>query len=180
MRRTGALPYPAVASMAAAAGKRREGERSMNRALRILAVAGVLALIVYGSIVYGFYAQAFVPFQSAVPALYLMKLFGAAGFALTFAAGVVAIVASLQRRQRWWAALLTILTLAPFGVYLVYPLLPLLGLRFYAPFLAPLADPNVALDAPATLLALAVLAYSFIHSGAASAAPRTSEGAVRR
>jgi hypothetical protein len=151
----------------------------VNRAIRILAALGLLALAVYAALVYGFLVDAFTPFQSAVPALLFMRLFGEAGFVLTLAAGVVAIVACFQRRQRWWAILLVILAVTPFAFYLVYPFLPLLGVRLYLPLLAPLTDPGVNRNAPAALLALIVLVYSFIDSRAATTAQQAPWREVR-
>lgn len=156
----------------------------MIRALRIFALAGLLAFGVFVAFEYAFAVEVFPPFDSLVPEL-LRQFFKTTGFALTFTSGVVAVVVCLQRRQfRWAAAFILLLILAAYGLYLAFLLLNVPArLRLGSPPLpALLLDPNVIQYIPAMLLALLVLIYSFLRSrasataGAAAPAPGQNAG----
>ncbi len=158
----------------------------MYRALRIFALAGLLALIVFVVIEYAFTVGAFPPFVSLVPE-FLRQAFQTTGFALTFTAGVVAVVVCLPRRQfRWAVVLIALLVLATYRLFFVLLFLnSTAGLHLGSPPVpALLLDPNVVEYIPALLLALLVLIYSFQQqrqrprgSAAAGATASTSAAA---
>jgi hypothetical protein len=135
----------------------------MHRALRIFALAGLLALIVFMGFEYAFTVAIFPPFVSLVPE-FLRDAFKTTGFALTFTSGVVAVVACLPRRQyRWAIVLVGLLVLTTYGLFFAVLLLNgTAGLHIGSPPIpALLLDPNVVQYIPALLLALFVLIYSF-------------------
>jgi hypothetical protein len=110
-------------------------------------------------------------------------LIGQTGYFLAFAAGVVALVASAQRRQRGWGITCgALLLLAVYGSALIYVLTPVVdvpavvffvqvGYLGYVVYL-PQAVPSL-------LLALVVLVYSFIGrplSSPSLTTPSASQG----
>lgn len=154
----------------------------MIRALRIFALAGLLAFGVFVAFEYAFAVEVFPPFDSLVPEL-LRQFFKTTGFALTFTSGVVAVVACLQRRQfRWATAFIVVLILAAYGLF--FALLLLNGtarIRLGSPPLpALLLDPNVIQYIPAMLLALLVLIYSFLRSRASATASTAASASTSR
>src|SRR5690242_8946632 len=79
-----------------------EGGASMDRALRVLAIAALLA---FG----GYFAASFALHRVTdrilwnMPVGFLLMLIGQTAYFLAFAAGMAALVASAQRRHRGWA-----------------------------------------------------------------------------
>lgn|GEM_PF-1638649 len=135
----------------------------MYRALRIFALAGLLALIVFMALEYAFTVGMFPPFVSLVPE-FLREAFQTTGFALTFTSGVVAVVACLPQRQfRWAIVLVFLLVVATYRLFFAVLLLNSTAeLHIGSPPLpALLLDPNFVQYIPVMLLALLVLIYSF-------------------
>lgn len=135
----------------------------MYRTLRIFALAGLLALIVFVAIEYAFSVEIFPPFMSLAPE-FLREAFKTTGFALTYTAGVVAVVVCLPRRQfRWAIALIALLVLATYRLFFAVLFLNVAAeLRLGSPPLpALLLDANVVQYLPVLALALFVLIYSF-------------------
>jgi hypothetical protein len=133
------------------------------RALRIFALAGLLALIVFVALEYAFSVGLFPPFVSLAPE-FLREAFKTTGFALTFTSGVVAVVVCLPRRQyRWAIALIVLLVFATYRLFFAVLFLnAIAGLRLGSPPVPTLLlDPNVVQYIPVLLLALLVLIYSF-------------------
>lgn len=154
----------------------------MYRALRIFALAGLLALGVFVAFEYAFAVEVFPPFVSLVPMI-LRELFKTTGFALAFTSGVVAVVVCLQRRQyRWAVVLIVLLVLATYGLFFAVLLLNgTTGLHIGSPPLpALLLDPNVVQYIPALLVALLVLIYSFQRPRVSAAAGATASTAASR
>ena len=154
----------------------------MIRALRILALAGLLAFGVFLAFEYAFSVEMFPPFDSLVPEL-LRQFFKTTGFALTFTSGAVAVVSCLQRRQfRWAAAFILLLILAAYGLFFAFLLLNVpVRLRLGSPPLpALLLDPSVVQYIPAMLLALLVLIYSFLRSRASATASTAASAFTSR
>jgi hypothetical protein len=157
-----------------------EGEAIMLRALRSFALAGLLALIVFVAVEYAFTARVFPPFMSAASE-FLRQAFITTGFALTFTAGVVAVVVCLPRRQyRWAVALIVLLVLATYRPF--FAVLILNGTaRIHLgspPLPALLLDPNFVQNIPTLLLALLVLIYSFQRPRTSAAAGATASTAA--
>jgi hypothetical protein len=153
------------------------------RALRIFALAGLLALIVFVVFEYAFSVGVFPPFMSLAPE-FLREAFKTTGFALAFTSGVVAVVVCLPRRQfRWAIVLIVLLVLATYRLFFAVLFLnATAGLRLGSPPVpALLLDPNVVQYFPVLLLALLVLIYSFRQpsvsapAGAASTARHAHE-----
>jgi hypothetical protein len=149
----------------------------VNRTLRVLALVGLLGNVIYlaGSAVNHAGTLPVGGASSALGALflwaYVLQFAAWLGTMFTFAAGVVAAVAAVQRRQRQW-------TVALIGVLALHALSPLLTFLVpllvpYVPLLAPPAPPTAliaAVEGPlrpvvaATPLALLVLVYSVLTS----------------
>jgi hypothetical protein len=152
----------------------------MYRALRIFALAGMLALIVFVAFEYAFAVRVFPPFVSLVPE-FLREAFKTTGFALTFTSGVVAVVVCLPRRQyRWAVVLIVLLVLATYPLFFVVLFRnSTAGLHLGSPPLPALfLDTNVVEYIPALLLALFVLIYSFQRPRASAAAGATASAAA--
>jgi hypothetical protein len=146
------------------------------RALRIFALAGLLALIVFVAIEYAFSVGIFPPFMSLAPE-FLREAFKTTGFALTFTSGVVAVVVCLPRRQyRWAIVLIALLVLATYRLFFAALFLnAAAGLRLGSPPLPTLLmDPDFVQYIPVLLLALLVLIYSFRRPPVSAAAGATS------
>ena len=144
----------------------------MYRALRIFALAGLLALIVFVAFEYAFSVGLFPPFVSMAPEL-LREAFKTTGFALAFTSGVVAVVVCLPRRQfRWAIVLIVLLVLATYRLFFAVLFLnAAAGLRLGSPPVPTLLlDPNVVQYIPVLLLALLVLIYSFRRPSETAAA----------
>lgn len=142
----------------------------MPRVLRLFSLTSLLAFAVFAVLTYAFYASAFAPFEDFLPRL-AQDVLGTTGFALAFAAGVLAVGAALQQRQRGWAgALLTLVILTAYGYYLAIPLL--LTSRSWpvsaTPFLYTAQDLSITQYIPAVVLAGLVLVYSFLRPRAAA------------
>jgi ABC-type transport system involved in cytochrome c biogenesis permease subunit len=154
----------------------------MMRTLRALTLAALLVLGSYMVLVRAIIAGAFSPYNGVnlLTVLLVKDLLGRTGFALAFAAGVVAVVATLQRRQRGWTVVvLVLLVLAPYSFYLANYLLRLRRMGYGVPQLDPLRDLSFAQDVVAIVLALVVLAYSFLGRSATSAiAPGRADGEI--
>jgi hypothetical protein len=145
----------------------------VNRTLRALALVGLLGNVIYlvGFAWYHAGTLPIVPESSALGAsflwAYVLQVAAWFGITFTFIAGVVAAVATMQRRQRRWAV-------AMIGVLAFHTLYPLLTLTVsYVPLFATLAPTRafVALVegpllhvASAAALALLVLVYSVLSS----------------
>ena len=156
----------------------------MYRALRIFALAGLLALIVFVAIEYAFSIGVFPPFMSLAPE-FLREAFKTTGFALTFTSGVVAVVVCLPRRQyRWAIVLIVLLVFATYRLFFAVLFLnAVAGLRLGSPpASAMLLDPNVVQYFPVLLLAVLVLVYSFrrppVSAPVGAASTSTSTSAV--
>lgn len=147
----------------------------MYRALRIFALAGLLALIVFVAIEYAFSVGLFPPFASLAPE-FLREAFKTTGFALTYTSGVVAVVVCLPRRQyRWAIVLIVLLVLATYRLFFAVLFLnATAGLHLGSPPVPTLLlDPNVVQYIPVLLLALLVLIYSFRRPPVSAAAGAT-------
>jgi hypothetical protein len=158
----------------------------VNRTLRALALVGLLGNVIYLVGFAGFHdgtlpiVQGSSELGALVLLVYVLQVAAWLGTTFTFAAGVVATVAAVQRRQRWWAVALI-------GVLALHAMYPLLTLLIpYVPLLArpfPASPLIAAVDGPflhvvtATLLALLVLVYSVLSSptGAASTSRTDTE-----
>ena len=144
----------------------------MYRALRIFALAGLLALIVFVAIEYAFSVGVFPPFMSLAPQ-FLREAFKTTGFALTFTSGVVAVVVCLPRRQyRWAIVMIVLLVFATYRLFFAVLFLnATAGLHLGSPPVPTLLlDPNVVQYIPVLLLALLVLIYSFRRPHASATA----------
>jgi hypothetical protein len=137
----------------------------MDRALRVLAIAALLA--------FGGYFAASIALHRAtdrilwnMPVGFLLMLVGQTAYFLAFAAGVAALVASVQRRQRGWAIPCGgLLLLAVYGSALVYVLTPVVDVPtevFFYPAGSIAYVVYLPQAVPSLLLALVVLVYSFI------------------
>lgn len=154
----------------------------MQRALRIFAFAGLLALIVFVALEYAFSVGIFPPFVSLVPE-FLREAFQTTGFALTFTSGVVAVVVCLPRRQyRWAVALIVLLALATYRTFFAVLLLnATTGIHIGSPLLPTLLlDPNVVQYVPVMLLALLVLIYSFQRPPVSGTAGATASASASK
>ena len=137
----------------------------MDRALRVLAIAALLA--------FGGYVVSSLALRSPTTLIlgnmtgrFLVMLIGETAYFLAFAAGVVAIVASAQRQQRGWTITCgSLLLLALYGSALVYLLSPVFDIPAVV-FFYQVGSVDYVVYYPqavlSLLLALVVLVYSFI------------------
>jgi hypothetical protein len=142
----------------------------MTRALRILSLTGLLTFAAFGIFNYPLIQVVYLLVGNVVATRFATILIGQTGYALAFTAGVVAVIASAQRRQRGWAAVFVVLLiLAVYGVDVV---LPVFGASALGSFYA-FGYMYIAQAIPAVLLALLVLIYSLIPRPLANAAAAT-------
>lgn len=152
----------------------------MYRALRIFALAGLLALVVFVAIEYAFSVEVFPPFMSLAPE-FLREAFKTTGFALTFTSGVVAVVVCLPSRQfRWAIVLIVLLVLATYRLFFAVLFLNVAAeFRLESPPApALLLDSNVVQYIPVLALALFVLIYSFRRPPVSATVGAASTSAV--
>jgi hypothetical protein len=129
----------------------------MNRALRALALAQLLAVGIFAAFFYAISTRSMTPEATGATRL-VMALVAKTGFYLGVIAGVVTVVTCLQQQRRVWAAaLVALIVLALYLTDLAYYLLPLLGV---SPLLAlnSIEYLYVTELVPGMLLALVVLA----------------------
>jgi hypothetical protein len=134
----------------------------VDRALRLLAVAALLG--------FGAYVACFLALRTAsvlllgdlATAQIYLAFISQTAYSLGFAAGVVALVACVQRRQRWWGVgVVCLLLLTVYGIVLTYSLRSALGVLIQT-LAYPVGYVYIIQEVPAALLALLVLIYSFI------------------
>jgi hypothetical protein len=139
-----------------------EGGICVDRALRLLAS---VALLCFGLSIAWFVARRTgqaLPLITLQSVQVIMALVAQTAYSLGFAAGVVALVACTQRRQRGWGVgLAGLLLLTIYSIPVAYFVLPVFGLPALA-FFYQLGYVYLAQLIPALLLTLLALLYSVI------------------
>ena len=144
----------------------------MKRTLRTFALTGFLGIGIYW-VGFVLYHAADLPVLGTASALgtllllaNLMQIAAWIGTAFAYVAGVVGAVASVQRRQRWWAlALIGVLALQQLYALLLH-YFPQLAQPFLPSTLIPAADWPLFGVVLTTPIAVLVLVYSVLPSPA--------------
>ena len=142
----------------------------MIRTLRALTITSLACIAIYAAVLFWLYAWQFggaygvhLNRGESVLLELLLAIVGQTGFYAAFAAGIVAIVASLQERRRGWAAaLIALLIVLCYGVAFIDYLIVLVGARFMVGSIGT-GSPLLAQLLLSTLLAVFVLIFTFTH-----------------